>query len=311
MLELTVVPTSLSLIKQIDFCDAFIVGEKEYSLRLPYYFSYEEIIEIIDIVKKREQKIYIALNNIMHEDNINDVKEYLRKLSLLNIDGIIFGDLAVYQLAQEFHLVEKLIYNPETYVTNYETVGFFARKGIKRVSIAKEITLEDIKLIASKQLLEVEVLGHGAVNMFHSMRDLVSNYFRFLKHEEPESYRNKDLYLVEEIRKEQYPIYEDRNGTHVFSGHDLCTIEYLDELISSHVTSIRLDGLFKDDFVLYEIVKVYKEALNDYDISETTYIQNKAKYIERLKDIQHIRPFNEGFLFKKTVYKGGENENNR
>lgn len=308
MLELIVSPTSYNLVKNCEFCDAFILGEEQYSLRLAHYFSFEEIVDLIDICKNRQQKIYIAVNKIVHEAELNKIDKYLSELSKLNIDGIIFGDLGVYNLARKYKLENKLIYNPETYVTNYESTRFFAKKGIKRVSIAKEITLEDILLIGSKEIIEIDILGHGAVNMFHSMRDLVTNYFKFLKSNKTDKHTNEQLYLIEEIRDGKYPILEDQNGTHVFSEKDLCTINYLDMFIENHVSGIRIDGLFKKDEELLNIIKIYRKAISDYQVNKQVYVNKKTNYLENLEKIENIRPFYEGFLFKKTIYKGGENE---
>jgi len=303
MIELIVSPTSLDFIKQCDFCDGFIIGEEGKGLRLADNFSRKVIIDIINICKIRNQNVYIAVNKIIHESELDKFISYIEYLQDLDIDGIIFGDLAIYQIAKRYNLIDKLIYNPETYITNYESVRFFAKKGIKRVSIAKEITLKDITTIASKNDLEIDILGHGAINMFHSMRDLVSNYFRFLKYEEPTRHREENLYLIEQKRDDKYPIFEDQFGTHVFSSYDLCTVNYLDKLIESNVTSIRIDGLFKSNNELLEITQIYYQALKDYKADKEKYNHNKDLYIKQLKEIENIRPFNDGFLFKKTIYK--------
>jgi len=311
MLEIVVSPTSKQFIDRCEYCDAFILGEQHFGLRLAANFTLTEIKEIIPIVKKRKQKVYIALNRIIHEDHLSEVDEYLSEIRSLDIDGIIFGDLAVLRLARKYNLVEKLIYNPETLITNYETVRFFSNYGIKRVCLAKEITLDDIKLIGSKHRLEIEVLGHGVMNMFHSYRDLLTNYYRFLKHANLEEVRNQELYLIEEHRTDKYPILEDEHGTHVFSGYDLCTVNYLDDFIENNITAIRIDGLFKDDDTLLEIVKVYQKAIKDYYDAPSLYKSNKEHYLNLLKNIPRIRPFNDGFLFKKTIYKGDENSGSK
>jgi U32 family peptidase len=304
-LEITVSPTSYQSLQTITDADAFIIGEAAYALRLPYYFTHQELIDAIQLIKSNQQKAYIAVNKIIHEYELKDVEAYLADLSQYGVDGFIFGDLSVYRMAKRLNLINQLIYNPETYVTNYESVNFYARKGIKRVSIAKEITLEDIKEIGQHTEMEIEILGHGALNMFHSKRDLVTNYFKFIKYDEPSNFHNQELYLIEEKRQEEkYPIIEDQNGTHIFSGSDLCTIDYLDVFMESGITSIRIDGFLKTDEVLKEIVSLYRKAINDYQSNKENYQNNKQDYLETLKGIEGIRPFNTGFLFKKTVYKG-------
>lgn len=311
MLEIVVSPTSKAFVDKCLDCDAYILGDKHFSLRLAHHFTLQEIEAIIPIIKKRKQKVYIALNRIIHEKHLPEVDGYLANLAKLDIDGIIFGDLGVLRLAQKYHLINKLIYNPETLITNYETVHFLSQFGIKRVCLAKEITLDDIKLIGSKASCEVEVLGHGAMNMFHSYRDLLTNYYRYLKQANPEEIRNQELYMIEEQRTDKYPIIEDEHGTHVFSAYDLCTINFLDEFITSNITAIRIDGLFKDDTTLLEIVKVYRQAINDYYKEPSLYNSKKDNYLTMLSSIPNIRQFNNGFLFKKTIYKGDENSGSK
>ena len=300
--EINITPTSLNVIKQLDFVDMFIVGERKYGLRMPYYFSIDEIKEIISIAKCRNQKVAVAVNKIIHEDELPEVEHYLRDLKKLNPDGILFGDLSIFQLAKKYNIVDLLIYNPETYLTNDQTVSLYVQKGIKKVMLAKEIPLEDIKYIGNRKLCHIEVLGHGALNMFHSKRNLVTNYFKYLDKEG--NYRHQPLYMIEEMRNDQYPIIEDEHGTHVYSSHDLCTINYLDVLIENHISSIRIDGMFKDDESLIKIAAIYKDAILDYHKDTKIYSNNKEDYINRLNTIPNIRSFNEGFLFKKTIYKG-------
>lgn len=304
-LEINVLPTSLSVIQALGDVDSFIIGEQDFALRLPVYFTREEMIEAIHLIKAQNQQVFIAVNKLIHEDELQKVESYLKEMSQYPVDGFVFGDLSVYQMAKRLGVTSKLVYNPETYVTNYKTVRFFGQKDIKRVAIAKEITLEDIKIIGNESNVEVEVLGHGATNMFHSKRDLVTSYFNFIKYDDAPKHHNQPLYLIEEKRQEeQYPMIEDQNGTHIFSSYDLCTINYLDEIIQSNVTSIRIDGLFKNDQVLKEIVFIYKEAIDDFYQDKDLYRSKQEDYLQRLNMIEGIRQFNSGFLFKKTVYKG-------
>lgn len=302
MVELIVTPTSISSLS-INEADGFLIGEEKYALRMPYYFSHQELLDAIAFLTSRNKSIYISVTKIMHESDLADVEAYLEEMKHYPIDGFYYGDLAVYQIARKLGIESRLIYHPETYITNYESVNYFAKKGIKRVVLAKEITLPDLIEIGNKAQIDTEILAHGALNMFHSKRDLVSNYFRFLKDET--LHHNEQLYIIEEKREnEKYPIIEDQNGTHIFSSHDLCTIEYLEEIINAKIKTLRIDGYLKTDEQLSEVTKIYHRAINDFQNDPTIYQKNKTVYVENLQAIPNLRAFNTGFLFKKTVYKG-------
>ena len=150
---------------------------------------------------------------------------------------------------------------------------------------------------------ELEVLVHGPLNMFHSKRNLVTNYFRFLNEEQPDQHHNEPLYLIEDKRRDlKYPILEDQHGTHIYRQTDMCAVEYLDQIVGSGISSLRIDAMFKSIDELQGIVEVYREAI--LDLQNDTYLNKKEHYIERLKAVPGIRTFDTGFLFEKTVYKG-------
>ena len=181
---------------------------------------------------------------------------------------------------------------------------FFAEKGLRSITLAKEITLDDICAIALKTGVKADILAHGPVNMFHSKRMLITNYFRHFNNESQESFRNKPLSITEEMRLGKYPLIEDDSGTHIFSPYDLCTVNYLDVLIENNVSSLRIDGMFKTFRQLYDITAVYRKALDDYFADKENYLIKRSEYLRELAEIENIRPFNTGFLLKKTIYKG-------
>ncbi|ERJ13718.1 peptidase U32 family protein [Haloplasma contractile] len=302
--ELLVSPTSIELIKSLKAADAFLVGEKGFSLRMPFYVSRDEIKEIITHCNQSNQKIYIALNAIFHEPDLDPVRDYLLFLKDHHIDGIVFGDLAVYSLAKEIGITNKLIYDPEKYITNYKTAQFFKDQGIKRVFISKEITLENINLIAKETDIETEILVHGSYNMFHSKRKLVETYFKYIENEALyEAHKDSPMYLIEEIRDELYPIVQDDQGTHVYTAKDMCGIEHLDTLTQNGIRSLKIDGIFKTDEQLATITAIYRKALDDLVADKKQYEDHKSWYLKQLNQIEGIRNFDSGFFFKKTIYK--------
>ena len=270
--------------------DIFIIGTGKFANRLVKSFSLLDIESAARIIKSLHKKLIISLNLIMHNDDIEEVNSFLDTIKRLDIYGIIFGDLGVYNLAKKKGLEQLLIYNPETLNTNYYDPIFWNKKGIKGLIISKEITFEDIKEITKDKTIEIGLIGHGHLNMFHSRRPLISNFFKYKEEEHKEYLDNKNLKLVEELRNESYPVFQDEHGTHIFRAKSLESYKEVATL-KNHLDLFIIDGILKDTAYLEETLKNYQEILQSND-------QESAKNIsESLQDTH-----DSGFLYKKTVY---------
>ncbi len=268
--------------------DIFLIGNGLFGNRLAYSFSNLEIRNANNVIKSLNKEIYIVMNMIVHNENIIELTKFLDFIKELEVDGIIFGDLAVYQLAKKIKLEDLLIYNPETLNTNYYDPIFWSKQGIKGLTISKEITLDDIKQISKEKHLEISLIGHGHLNMFHSRRPLIENYFKYTHNEYEEYIENRNLKVVEEIRNESYPIFQDNQGTHIFRDKALESFQEVNTLSDSLDVFI-IDGIFKNHEYLNKTIMYYKSLLNN---------QGNAKDISKLYEGDH----DSGFLYKKTVY---------
>ena len=292
-MKLAVTPFNAICIKELSECgaDIFILGNDQYANRLVYSFSTLEMAAANKLIKSLNKEIYINLNLIVHNNDLNKVSEFLDFVSELDVDGIIFGDLGVYQLAKRKGIESKLIYNPETLNTNHYDPLFWHNKSIKGLTISKEITLEEVKEISKNCEIEISLIGHGHLNMFHSRRPLIENFFKYTNSEYDEYMENRKLRIVEEIRDESYPIFQDSHGTHIFREKSLESYQEVNVLKNSIQVFI-IDGIFRDTNYLVETTKNYKQLLTtpNYDL--------KAKELSKLYEIDH----DSGFLYKKTVY---------
>lgn len=291
-MKLAVTPFNIPSIKQLaqKGADIFIIGNNKTANRLVKSYSEMEIKEAIDVATSIQKEVYVLLNVIAHHEDLGVIEEQLEFLSKTKVSGILFGDIAVYQLAQKYNMVDRLIYHPETLNTNYYDPIFWGNKGIKGLVIAKEITLDDMSQIHAQSPIALSIIGHGHLNMFHSRRPLIENFFKYNKEEYEQYIRNRNLRLVEEIRHESYPIFQDDHGTHIFrekameSFNEINTLsEYLDVFI--------IDGIFKDTSYLLQVVSDYRSLLQEF----TT---DKAQQISDRYSTNH----DSGFLYKKTVY---------
>ncbi len=292
-MKLAVTPYTVENIEELSNsgADIFIIGNHQFANRLANSFSRAKIKKANELIKALKKEIYINLNLIVHNDDLKGIKIFLQFIKTLNVDGIIFGDLAVYMLAKEIGIINKLIYSPETLNTNYYDPDFWKRKGIKGLTISKEITLKDIEMIAKNRKIEISLIGHGHLNMFHSRRPLIENFLKYTKSDYQAYFENRNLRLVEEIRDEAYPIFQDSHGTHIFRAKAMEAFKEVNQL-NTILDVFIIDGIFKDYAYLLATLKKYKTLLTLPDYEEKAISYSK----------QYEKDHDSAFLYKKTVY---------
>ena len=270
------------------FVDGFIVGHQTFGTRLTHSFSTSEIHEITRQTKNLNKELFFMANQMMTDDHLTHFSNWLSEFSMDDFTGIICADLGVVKKLTTMGWANKVVYNPETLMTNYYDFNFFNRLNIMGVYVAKEITLDDIKKIGEKKTLKLFMVGHGHLNMFYSKRQLIKNFAAYIDIPD-EFHEQQNLRIVEETREGiEYPILEDQAGTHVFRANVFATLEDLD-VLHSLVDYLMLDTLFKDDAYGLRIAKAYHQ--NDVHIK----VDLERDYHET---------WDQGFFFKKTIYKG-------
>lgn len=274
------------------YVDGFIIGHQAFGTRLTHSFSIDEIKNMIDAAGKLNKEIFLMANQMMTDDHLDHFVLWLSEFTKDSFHGIVCADLGVVKKLSDLGWANQLIYNPETLMTNAYDFNFFNRLNIQGVYVAKEITLEDIKKIGQEKTLKLFMVGHGHLNMFYSKRQLIKNYADYIDIPE-EFHERQDLRLVEETRAGiEYPILEDHAGTHVFRANVFSSLSHLDEL-EPLVDYFVIDTLFKSDTYGKIVAQGYQEKN----------IQMK----EHVEQTYH-ETWDEGFFFKKTIYKGKTSE---
>lgn len=268
---------------------SIIVGSPFFSVRSVTHFSKDEIREASSNAKNCNMQFYVLVNRFFMEDELESLRAYLHFLKELEVDGIYFSDLAVLYEAKQAGLVHKLIYNPETILTNSFDIQTYLDLGIKMCTISKEITLEDMVHIGNRIHGNLEVIVHGKLNMLHSKRQLLSNYMEFIDSNEPVVNR-EDLYITEENREAKMPIMEDEHGTHIFTGFTLASFEYMKQLVDANILNFRIESLFSNIDDVCQVVKDYVEVIKHPELGTSLYL----KYMHTDECIST------GFMFKKT-----------
>ncbi|WP_204180113.1 MULTISPECIES: peptidase U32 family protein [unclassified Staphylococcus] len=307
MTELLVTPKSVKHIETLieKGADAFVIGEQRFGLRLAGEFKREALIEAVELIHNHGKKVYVAVNGIFHNYHLNALKSYIDFLHEVSVDRIIFGDPAVVMYVNEQPNPIPLNWDAEALVTNYFQCNYWGKKGAQRAQLARELSLDEILNIKQNADVEIEVQVHGMTCMFQSKRMLLGNYFTF-QERQMKIQRNKEaneLLLYDEERDNKYPVFEDYNGTHIMSPNDICLIEELDQLLAANIDAFKIDGVLQTEEYINVCTEQYREAIDLFKEDPETYDDEKFMLVDPIEAIQpEHRPFDEGFLYKQTVY---------
>lgn len=271
--------------------DALIFGTAFFSVRAAAYVDVADYKTIKERCDRSGVEMLVLVNRFFVEEELVQLYEHLLLLKKLQVDGIYVTDEAVLAYAIELGLQDRLIYQPDTLLTNHLDVNFYLQEGMKRVVLSKEITLEEIKQIANNTNADqLELIAHGRVVMMHSKRTLLSNYMTFL-HKEYEVKNKHSLIIEEETRKDRMPILEDEQGTHVFSAYVQCSVDEVIEFIKYGIGAIRIDGIFQTSEQIKIALQVYAGLKQD----TLTPAQARA-----LLEQASQAPLDQGFYYRRT-----------
>lgn len=307
MTELLVTPKSLNHMKTLIElgADAFVIGEQKFGLRLPGEFNREDVRKAVNLAHEHDKKVYVAVNGIFHNYHLNALENYIEFLHEIRVDRIIFGDPAVVMYVKKQDNPIPLNWDAETIVTNYFQCNYWGGKGAKRAVLARELNLDEILNIKKHANVEIEVQVHGMTCMFQSKRMLLGNYYTFQDRQMKiqRSENDQDLLLYDEERENKYPVFEDYNGTHIMSPNDICLIEELEPFFEANIDSFKIDGILQSEAYINTVTAQYREAIDLYHEDPEAYEDEKFMLINPIEEIQpEHRPFDEGFLYKQTVY---------
>lgn len=298
------------LITAIDFgADAVYLGGSKLNLRaLADNFDTEDLKKGISYAHNRNKKVYVTINVFPHNEDLIGLEDYLKELNELGVDAIIVSDPGIVMTAREVVPDLELHLSTQANNVNYKAAEFWHKNGVKRIVLARELSLEEIKGLRSKlsSTCQLEAFVHGSMCMAYSGRCLLSNYMTGRDSNrgacsQPCRYKYN---LVEEKRPGEYfPVVEDENGTYILNSKDLCMIEHIPELMEAGIDSFKIEGRMKSTFYVASIVKAYREAVDSY-ISNPQGYKINPKWIEYLMKPSH-RQYCTGFYFgepNKQIY---------
>lgn len=281
--------------------DAVYVGGKNFSLRaFSNNFDNEELKSAVNYVHERNKKIYVAVNVFAKNGDLENISEYFKFLYSIGVDACIVTDPGVIAIAREVTPSLELHLSTQANTLNKASAKFWQSQGIKRIVLARELSLNEISEIkgALNPETELEAFIHGAMCISFSGRCLLSNYFS-----DRDSNRGECVqacrwhYAIKEVSKDgdYYPIEEDERGTYILNSKDLNLIDYIGEMAESGVYSFKIEGRMKGEYYLATVINAYRRAIDEYYKIGEGYKSNPL-YLTELKKTFH-RAFTTAYAF--------------
>ena len=239
--------------------DACYIGGKEFSLRAnAQNFSREEIKEAVIFAHENEKKVYVTVNIVFHDEDIEGLEDYLKYLDEVNVDGIIASDILVMELVEKLNLKLELHISTQASISNYEAALFYKELGAKRLVLARECSKEDIKKIKEATNLDLECFIHGAMCTSISGRCILSNYCTL---------RDSNRGGCAQICRWTFD-YLDENEQKItdepfsITPKDLNMVPFIKEMIDIGVNSFKIEGRMRSIYYIATVILIYRRLID-------------------------------------------------
>ena len=292
-------------------CDAVYLAGKNFGMRAgAKNFDMDGLERAVKLAHSRGVKVHLTCNTIPLNSEIDQFPQFIAAAQECGIDAAIACDLGVISMIKENAPKLELHISTQTGVVNYRTALELYKMGAKRVVLAREVGLSDIREIRRRipEDMEIEVFVHGAMCVSFSGRCLISEYLtgRGANRGECAQPCRWGYYLMEEKRPNQfYKVFEDERGSYILNARDMCMIDHLDDLIDAGVTSFKIEGRAKSAYYVALTVNAYRAALDSYLKGE-----KPAQWVlDEVNKISH-RPYSTGFFYGKPTDGSGTQDPN-
>ncbi len=285
--------------------DAVYFGGRSFSLRAGAGgFSIPEMREAVDWAHERNVRCHLTMNIYPHQEDIDPLRSYLQEIRGIPLDAFIVSDPGMISLIRDVFPETPLHLSTQANVTNELTAAFWHEMGIRRLILARELSLKEIRRIRNcvPADMELESFVHGAMCISYSGRCLLSNFMTGRDANRGAcSHPCRYRYRLEEEKRpgEYWPVEEDDRGTYIFNSNDLCMLEHIPDLAEAGITSLKIEGRMKSIFYVAHVIRSYRMALDAYQKDPENYAYDPA-WMKELCKASH-RDFSTGFYYHKPT----------
>lgn len=285
----------------IDYgADSVYIGGYDYSLRAnANNFSLDEIKEAVDYAHERNKRVYVTVNMIFHNEDLEGLDNYLISLDNIGIDSYIVCDFAVIEAIKRLKLKTPFFISTQKSITNLEAIKFYKSLGAYKVVLARECTRDDIKYFKENIDTEIEVFIHGAMCTSYSGRCVMSNYVTL---------RDSNRGGCSQVCRFTF----DNNTGHdyAFSSKDLNMIDYISDMMDLGIESYKVEGRMKSLYYIATVANAYRTIMDKKMDGSLT--PNDIKYykkvLNRVSNRENIAQFYNGVPDQNGQYYSGRQE---
>lgn len=273
-------------------CDAVYISGKKYGARaFAANFSNEELIEAITYAHLYDVKVYVTVNTLIYESEMDDFLGYIKFLHENSVDAVIMQDLGAMDLVRQTYPNLEIHASTQMNIHSLESAKLLEKLDIKRCVLAREMDIKEIENIKKNSNIELEVFVQGALCICYSGQCLMSSLI---------GNRSGNRGTCVQCCRMKYDLVKDKKVVndfkYILSTKDLCTLKNIDKLIDIGVDSIKIEGRMKRSEYVYLAVSLYRKAIDSY--TKTGKINISDDDIKNLKKIFN-RGFTKGFLFNE------------
>lgn len=274
-------------------CDAVYLGGVLFGARaFAGNFTNEEIVYAINYAHLYGVKVYVTINTIIYDNEVERFLDYVRFLHKNNVDAVIIQDIGMFDLLRKKFPNLELHASTQMNIHNYDGALLAKKLGFKRVVMARETPIDVIKKIKEEIDIEIEVFIHGALCVSYSGECLLSALV---------GKRSGNRGTCAQICRKKYDFYDDdknklNTNNYLLSTKDLCTLKYVDKLIEIGVDSLKIEGRMKRSPYVYLVTKTYRKVIDNY--YNTGKLKIDENDIIELKKMFN-RNFTKGFMLNE------------
>lgn len=295
--------------------DAVYLGSTRLGMRAaPDNFDPVQLKEACEFCHSNGVKVYLTVNIIPRNSDLDHVPQLLKDAEAAGVDALIISDLGIMALAKELVPGIELHVSTQTGVANYAAANVLYEWGAKRVVLARELSLEEVRTICANTPadLEIECFVHGAMCVSFSGRCLLSNYLTGRDSNRGDCAQpcRWKYALVEEKRPGRYFSIGEDDGTYIMNSKDMCMIEHIPELIDAGVTSFKIEGRAKSAYYVAVTTNAYRAAIDGFLKAPHASYRPEQWMIDETRKVSH-RDYCTGFFFgdpkddAQIYYEGG------
>ncbi|MFA5184303.1 MAG: U32 family peptidase C-terminal domain-containing protein [Patescibacteria group bacterium] len=251
--------------------DAVYLGIPDFSLRVRINdFDLAGVGQAVKYAHAQGKRVYVTINIFAHNRHLRKLPAYLKKLKSFGVDALIVSDPGVLALIKKTWPSAEIHLSTQANCTNLEAVEFWARQGVRRIILGREVTLKEIKEIhQAVPKIELEYFVHGAMCMAYSGRCFLSKLFVGRSGNLGDcaqpcrwEYDVTEYKLKTGGHDEELELVEERHGAYLLNSKDLCLLKYLKELKAAGITSFKIEGRAKSVYYQATAVGIYRRALS-------------------------------------------------